>query len=57
MSKWRRVGSWLMAKLRHLVGIHTYAPTLYPEFDQDEVLVAVRFQDECLVCDAAPGEK
>lgn len=46
-----------MAKARHLVGIHTYMPTLYPEMDEDGLLAAFRYQLECLVCDATPGER
>ena len=57
MPKWRRVRAGMAARTKHLMGIHTYLPTLTPEMDEDGLLVSVGYRLECLVCNAAPGER
>lgn len=52
---WRRIKTSLTARLKHLLGIHSYVPTLRTEY-QDGLLVSARIVEECWACDATPGE-
>jgi len=51
---WRRVPINLTARLKHLIGIHTYLPTLRTVMRPDGSVESLRVVSECVVCDEAP---